>query len=544
MYQALYRKYRPQTFDEVSGQDIIIKILKNSIINNKISHAYLFAGPRGTGKTSIAKIFSRIINCEDPKDAIPCGKCLCCTQKNNIDIIEIDAASNNGVDEIREIKEKVNLVPTLGKYKVYIIDEVHMLTIAAFNALLKTLEEPPKHAIFILATTEPHKIPATILSRCQRYDFKKISESKIYEKLKYIIEQEKININDQAIKEIARLSDGGLRDAISILDQVIAYSNENITEEDIHNINGTLTQYQLKSFIDALFNYDLKYILDSIEKYDEQGKNIVKLTEEIILFFKNILINKNIESEENMYTEYKEKISNDKLYQIIKELNDSIYEMKKSNNVKLILELSFIKILSNDPPKQNVNIMEKNENKISNIDNKSVNKNIGIKVENNPKEIKKSSQKDNKKLEELKNIRIDNTLSELDKKDMKLKIEEMNSLREKMLISSYGEFISMILDSNIKASSKDSIIFVFDKEAESKYFNENLDKIQKLFYEELNKEYKPISVYKDEWEKIKQEFNNKLKKYIKQDDEKIFKEIFKEEKPELENLFSDIIEYN
>ena len=532
MYQALYRKYRPKTFDEVSGQDIIIKILKNSIANNKISHAYLFTGPRGTGKTSIAKIFSRTINCENPIDSTPCEKCNCCLQKDNIDIIEIDAASNNGVDEIREIKEKVNLVPTLGKYKVYIIDEVHMLTIAAFNALLKTLEEPPKHVIFILATTEPHKIPATILSRCQRYDFKKISESKIYEKLKYIIENENININDQAIKEIARLSDGGLRDAISILDQVIAYSNENITEEDIHNINGTLTQYQLEDFVEAMNNKNLKFMLDSIEKYDEQGKNLVKLTEEIILFFKNILINKNIDVEDNMYTKYKEKVTNEQLYDIIKELNNSIYEMKKSDNVKLILELSLIKI---------TNIEENKKIVVQTIDVKQEEPKKEEKVKQKSKIVNKI---ENEKLLELKKIRIDNTLSSLDKKNMKEKIEEMNSLREKMLISSYGEFISMILDSKIKASSQENIIFVFDKSAESNYFNENLNKIQKLFEEELSKTYKPIAVDVEEWEKIKTEFNNKLKKYENKSDEELFNEIFKEEKKELENLFSDVIEYN
>ena len=537
MYQALYRKYRPKTFDEISGQEVIIQILKNSIINNKISHAYLFAGPRGTGKTSIAKIFSRTINCENPVNAMPCNKCVYCTQNNDIDIIEIDAASNNGVDEIREIKEKVNLVPALGKYKVYIIDEVHMLTISAFNALLKTLEEPPKHAIFILATTEPHKIPATILSRCQRYDFKKISESKIYEKLKYIIDQEKITINDNAIKEIARLSDGGLRDAISILDQVIAYSNNDITEEDIHNINGTLTQYQLEEFINAIFNNNLKFILDSLEKYDENGKNLVKLTEEIILFLKNILINKNIDIEENMYTKYKEKVTNDKLYKLIKELNDSIYEMKKASNVKLILELSFIKELES---KKEV----KEELK------KEIQQEVKKEIEMPKKEVKQKTTKPEKnielenKLNELKQIRIDNTLASLDKKDMQSKMEEMANLREKMLISSYGEFISMILDSKIKASSKTNIVFMFEKESEKNYFNANLNKIEKMFIEELEKEYKPIAVDKEEWEKIKQEFNSKSKKYEIKEESKIYDEIFKENKKEIENLFSDIIEYN
>lgn len=207
MYQALYRKYRPQSLDEVAGQKVITKTITNEIMHNKLSHAYLFAGPRGTGKTSIAKIIAKIINCEHPNGIKPCEECVNCTQfnlKQSTDIIEIDAASNNRVDEIRELKSKVNLVPTTGKYKIYIIDEVHMLTVGAFNALLKTLEEPPAHIIFILATTDPHKIPNTILSRCQRFDFEKISENDIVDRLKHIVEVENIQIQEDALHEIAR----------------------------------------------------------------------------------------------------------------------------------------------------------------------------------------------------------------------------------------------------------------------------------------------------------------------------------------------------
>ena len=243
MHQSLYRKYRPQTFDDVVGQKVIIKSLKNVILKNKISHAYLFTGPRGTGKTSVAKILAKTVNCVNLTDTSPCNECVSCTQinqKQTVDVIEIDAASNNGVDEIRELKSKVSLVPTVGKYKIYIIDEVHMLTIGAFNALLKTLEEPPAHIIFILATTEPHKIPETILSRCQKFDFKRIDDKSMDKRLKYICKSEKIDIEDQALEEIIRFSSGGMRDSISLLEQAQVYSDSIIKLDDVHEINGTL----------------------------------------------------------------------------------------------------------------------------------------------------------------------------------------------------------------------------------------------------------------------------------------------------------------
>ena len=255
MYQALYRKYRPKNFEDVVGQDVIVKTLKNSIKNNIVSHAYLFNGPRGTGKTSIAKIFAKILNCHDLKNLKPCDKCISCNQLNNnqnIDIIEIDAASNNGVDEIREIRNKIMLVPSNSKYKIYIIDEVHMLTTQAFNALLKSLEEPPAHIIFIFATTEIHKIPKTILSRCQRFDYKRVSNDNIVKRLKYICEQEKIKIEDDALFEIAKLSDGGMRDSVSLLDQAVAYTDNTITSKDIYYINGTLVKDEINSFIYSL----------------------------------------------------------------------------------------------------------------------------------------------------------------------------------------------------------------------------------------------------------------------------------------------------
>ena len=351
MYQALYRKYRPQTLEDICGQEAIVKIIKNSIINNKISHAYLFAGPRGTGKTSLAKVFSKIINCENPHDCTPCGVCVNCTQTNNTDIIEIDAASNNGVDEIRELRSKVNLVPAYGKYKVYIIDEVHMLTTGAFNALLKTLEEPPAHIIFILATTDPHKIPETIISRCQRLDFKKISLEAIVNRLKVIAQTENIEITDEALMEIAVLADGGMRDSLGMLDEAAAYTCGKISEQDIHDINGTLTTKDLKTFTTFLLNNDIENLFKLLDQYNDKGKNFVKLIEEIILYMRNLLIYKKAP---NYFSTLNYNLDNYKdvdfsvptLIKYIELLNECLIDTKNTNNPKLMFELVIIKMLS------------------------------------------------------------------------------------------------------------------------------------------------------------------------------------------------------
>ena len=334
MYQALYRKYRPQTLDDVVGQEIIVKTLENAIKNNKLSHAYLFTGPRGTGKTSIAKILAKTVNCMDIKSYLPCEKCVSCTQINNkqtTDIIEIDAASNNGVDEIREIRSKVNLVPANSKYKVYIIDEVHMLSTGAFNALLKTLEEPPAHVIFILATTDPYKIPATILSRCQRFDFKKIDTIKIKENLERIAKEEKIDINEESLYELARLSDGGMRDAISLLDQTNSYS-KTINIDVVHEICGTISKKEIADLIIRIESQNVKYIFDKIQEMNNKGKNLAKISEDIVLFLRDLLIIRNVPNYFIDQTDYQNiNISEGKLLEMIDNFNSVINDMKKNN---------------------------------------------------------------------------------------------------------------------------------------------------------------------------------------------------------------------
>ena len=294
IYQALYRKYRPKTFDEVCGQTIVVQTLKNAIKNNKLTHAYLFIGPRGTGKTSIAKIFAKTINCEEKKDGISCEKCNICTVSNNnenVDIIEMDAASNNGVDEIREIKNHVSLMPTFSKYKIYIIDEVHMLSMGAFNALLKTLEEPPKHVIFVLATTEPQKVPLTIISRCQCFEFKSISKKLMTEKIQEICKNENISIDEQAINEICNCSNGGLRDAIGLLDQLNSFKEDLITVEDVLLLNGRINKDQIVNLFEKISKNELNEIIILSDKFEEEGKDYNYICEDIINYLKTELIN-------------------------------------------------------------------------------------------------------------------------------------------------------------------------------------------------------------------------------------------------------------
>lgn len=558
MYQALYRKYRPKNFNEMIGQDVIVKTLQNAISRNKISHAYLFTGPRGTGKTSTAKIFAKTINCEQPENGIPCEKCVCCTQINNqqnVDIIEIDAASNNGVDEIRELKNKVNLVPSISKYKVYIIDEVHMLSTSAFNALLKTLEEPPSHVIFILATTDPHKVLPTILSRCQRYDFKKVSESKIYDRLKYVCEQEKITIDDSALKEISRLANGGLRDALSILDQVAAYSNDTITEKNVHDVNGTITQNDLKRMILSLTNDDLLNIFNIIDDYDNSGKNFVKLIEEIILFYKNVLLIKKIpnyfdNNYSELYNEFENLYTEEQLIDILNELNSNINVIKNDSNSRLIFELAIIKIINIKKNSQKFNKQLDNNETISlNTKNKkNENSDVELKKEMETKEKMISPEIENQ-INQLQDIRINNTLSKLNKKIIIEYKEKFKSLNFKLLDPENGEIISMILDGELKAASEEYLLFVLKTDNITKLFNLSIPKIEQFLNNEYSTKFKVIGVEQNKWNYIKNQFNNKTKKFEYTSELINYEDIFKDsdlkkDESTIDSMFKNIVEYN
>ena len=330
-YQALYRKYRPVSFDGVAGQKPIVKTLQNAVRQHRIAHAYLFCGPRGTGKTSIAKIFAKMLNCESEENA-PCGKCHNCIEFQNgshPDIIEIDAASNNGVEEVRNLIEKVKYAPIEGKYKVYIIDEVHMMSTGAFNALLKTIEEPPEHVIFIFATTEPHKVLPTIISRCQRFDFNKVSIADMVERLDYVLDQEHIHMEPEAVRLVATLSEGGMRDALSILDQCIAYAQDDITVNDVNTIYGITTPAEKGTLLSHVLNRDYAELTQQIETLSEQGTDIRRLTADLVDMLKDSLV----------YT-YTEDVSlvQDIYLEVIRNILEDVPAAKRLHMIDILME--------------------------------------------------------------------------------------------------------------------------------------------------------------------------------------------------------------
>ena len=349
-YQALYRKWRPQKFEDMVGQTAVTKTLKNAIIHHKTSHAYLFTGPRGTGKTSAAKIFAKAINCLNPQDGEPCNDCLLCkgiTEGTIGDVIEIDAASNNGVEEIRDIRDKARYAPTQATYKVYIIDEVHMLSTGAFNALLKTLEEPPKNVIFILATTEPHKIPATIISRTQRFDFRRITNDEIIQRLRYILEQEEIAYEEEALSVIARCANGGMRDALSLLDQVISFSDDKVSFEQAIQVSGSLTDDLMIEFVRLLTQQQAQAALLQLQDLLLLGKEASRLIEEWLEFSRDLLVAKqtgDMIGRSEAFVAFAKEVEEAFLYRFMDALNQTQQEMRFTTKPTISLEVFTIKM--------------------------------------------------------------------------------------------------------------------------------------------------------------------------------------------------------
>lgn len=372
-YVALYRKFRPKTFEEVKGQDNIIKTLKNQIKIGKPAHAYLFCGTRGTGKTSVAKIMARAVNCKNPIDSSPCNKCEVCRSilnESSLEIVEMDAASNNGIENIRKIRDDIQYMPNLVKYRVYIIDEVHMLSNQAFNALLKTLEEPPSYVIFILATTEAHKIPITILSRCQRYDFKRISVNTISENLKGLCSMENIMIEDKAVNYIARLADGAMRDALSLLDECLAFHiDSTISYEDVLQILGTTDNDDFEKLLKAILSEDILQVFTVIDYLVMSGREISQFINDFIWYLRNLLIIKMSgaasciidESDENIERSRRisENISKDALKRYIKKLSELYNRLRYSNQKRVLLELEVLRLINPDMEENKEAILER-----------------------------------------------------------------------------------------------------------------------------------------------------------------------------------------
>ena len=535
-YKALYRKYRPKTFNDVVGQDAIVQTIKNAIKENKVSHAYLLTGPRGSGKTSIAKLFGKAVNCLDSNDGSPCNNCKNCLliENNGVsDIIEIDAASNNGVDEIRELRSKVNLLPSECKYKVYIIDEVHMLSTGAFNALLKTLEEPPAHVVFILATTEPHKLPITIISRCQRFDFKRISQDAVEKKIREIVTFESIDINSEAIALIAKLSDGGLRDAIGLLDQSSMYSSNKITLDDINNIVGMISKEEMIEFLINIAEGSTENVLNSIHGFEQRGKNLVKFVEESIYVLKNAMICNSapkylstIETEISMYEAICNKLTSLDIYRLITTFDDLLNKMLTSNYQQLLLEVAVLHYINSR--------MTINSNTVRNaIDlpisiNKSTVLNLAVDekkddviqkestvVSSAPLEAEKvttNKAKDSdvvlmkkkivtnmQKIDEITNLRINNALAEASKDELQLAKKRWEQLNETELNNSLELVVGMLQDSEIKVAGSKYIIIVFKYQSAADCINENLVEAEMVISKLMGADKKIFALSEKRW---------------------------------------------
>lgn len=582
MYHALYRKYRPVDFNSVVGQDSIIKTLKNSIKNHNFSHAYMFFGPRGTGKTTVSKIFARNINCLNSNDGIACEECSACKvsfSKDCVDIIEIDAASNNGVDEIRDLKNKISLVPSELKYKVYIIDEVHMLSIGAFNALLKTLEEPPEHAIFILATTDPQKVPETIISRCQCFSFKRISDKAIVDRLKYVCSSEDIDVEEDVLENIALLSDGGLRDALGSLDKLVSYTENKITIDDFNEVNGVISSNDMDVFLSDILSGNIPNVLNSIAKFNDSGKNLIQIMSQLINFSRDIVVNYYISNKEYNF-------SIDVVQNFVNILNEKMFDIKKSGNTKIYIEMlllkfindyvnlktkiveknNYVKEINNNVSVTNNNEVTVNEEKINNdnvvennkddnndaVEEKNSMKDSNIEISYNKEEITEENF-DNKNpkiinIDAIMKIRVNNTLALANKNLLRLEMNNFEVLRDYSFDQEIGYIICGILDGKLRAVSSDAIIISYEYDSNVKQNLYIIDKIEDVYNKITNSNKKIAIISDDYWEKVKQEYINDLRNGIKYEVEEEPRAVYEELKNDdiitssAVSLFGDIVE--
>ena len=555
-YLALYRKYRPSNLDDVVGQEEIKKILSTSIVNGTITHAYLFSGPRGTGKTTMAKILAKMVNCLNPVNGNPCNECTNCKNLfNSSDIIEIDAASNNGVDEIRDLREKANLVPSMCKYKVYIIDEVHMLTVQAFNALLKTLEEPPKHVIFILATTEYHKIPLTITSRCQKFQFNKIDDNLIVLRLRKIADLEKIEITDEALMEIAKISDGGMRDSINFLDQLRSFKcDEKITVDDVYDVCRNVSVFDIKNLLVYIKNNDVENITLFFEKLSETGKNYTKFMENFcdflkdVILFKNNVSNKLINSNKDVLNEVADLFSIDNIYSIINDVNVLIDRLRFVSRQSIFVITNFLLVSYNLNKVSESNKLEEKMDSVSyemafdiGKSKSTVKEDVNLNTNVNDTNVEENSLLDNV----LKNreIIINNAFSVADKTIKNDLHKKYDLVSEYLTDKKFGLVSGMLADTNLEVAGTGYIILTGKYDAIVNNINNNYQLFNELINKVFDGEYKFVVITKDEWNKYKNDYISNIKsgkKYevIDLDDRIIDINVLDKEPTVVDKLFS------